>query len=274
MRALAQVRRWLLDDVGSTRPLGLFRIAIVLLIWTRLALDFSHWNSRCLTDAAVGVLLLVVGAMGLIGYRTRFAMAALTLILAVIYFVFGWSEQRLPYQHHHIYLLLICTFLTALGPCERSFTVDAMLARRSGTGWHEEGSLTANRLVLVQLSAIYFWAAVDKTQWTFLSGLRLEQILYLHYYETSFRYLLYRPLITAASVGVVVVEYLLPVLILTGKCRHMAVVLALALHGSFYFWLPVQTFSATMLAMYIFLIPSRVVDEFIGLPTSVKERSL
>lgn len=256
---------WLLHGRGSTRPIAVFRILLVFLVWARLSEELTLWSAQSAAEAAVGFGLLLFGSMVLVGFRTRQAMTCLAVLLGVVYFYFGLFVDRYPYQHHHIYLLFICSALTACGPCDKSFSLDSSLARKEGREVDETGSLTASRLLVIQLASVYFWGAIDKSNVTFLSGLRLEQILYLHYYETVWAdFLLHRPLIVFASNTVIVIEYVLPLLLLTGRCPRLTIAIAVVLHGAFYFLLPVQTFSATMLAMYIFAIPARWIDRFFG----------
>ena len=254
MNVAARVYDWLFEQRGSTRPLALFRIALVILVWTRLSADLALWNATGPIEAMVGLTLLVLGALLLVGIHTRRTAALFATTMVVIYFHLGINEGHVPFTHHHIYLLMICSVLVALGPCERSFSYDAWTAATRGTPLSENGRLTANHLIILQLAAIYFWTAVDKSNFIFLSGLRLDQILHLHYYESVFApILLWKPLVLSASIAVVIVEYALAVLVLSRRNLRLTFGLGLLLHGSFFYLLPVQTFSATMLAMYIML---------------------
>lgn len=252
--------RWLLDAQGSTRPLGLFRILLILLLWARLADELAVWAQETLAQAALGVAFFVLTAVALVGWHTRHAMALLACVLVLIHYDPGVYDGYAPFTHHHIYLLMAATILCALGPCDRSFSVDRVLALRRGQGAPERGSLLVNRLLLLQLAAVYFWGAVDKTNMAFLSGVRLDQILHFHYHESFLEaVMLWGPGIVAASVLVVVVEYFLAIAILLGRWQRLVLALAVVLHGAFYILLPVQTFSVTMLALFLFVVhPDRV----------------
>lgn len=251
---------WLTKGHGSTRPLGLFRIMLVILLWTRFAGDLALWNATDMVTAVSGLGLLLLGALALIGWQTRRVMALLATLMVVVYFHLGINQNYIPFTHHHTYLLMVCTAITAIGPCERSFSLDAWQASNADRPFTEFGSLAPNRLMIVQLAAIYLWAAVDKTNWVFLSGLRLDQILHLHYFDSPFRsFLLWPPLILALSAAVVITEYFLAIGVFVKRFLPAVLIVGLIVHGGFFWLLPVQTFSATMLAMYIFLFNPRSV---------------
>lgn len=246
---------WLLDAHGSTRPLGLFRILLVLLLWARLADELAVWNQETWAQAGLGVAFFLLTTMALIGWHTRRAMVLLAGVMVLVHFDPGLFAGHAPFQHHHVYLLMAATILCALGPCDRSFSLDRVLALRRGQARPEQGPLLVNRLLLLQLAAVYFWGAVDKTNAVFLSGVRLDQVLHFHYHESFLEPLvLWGPGVVAASVLVVVVEYFLAIAILLGRWPRVVLTLAVLLHGAFYILLPVQTFSLTMLAMYLFLV--------------------
>lgn len=249
---VSKLRIWLFEGIGSTRPLGLFRVGLVLLLWTRLGSEMALWQSESWTHLATGLAFFTLTPLAFVGWQTRRVMSLLSVIMVVIYFHLGWDLGYVPFTHHHVYLLVACTVLCSLGPCDRSFSLDSYLARKKKEAWKETGSLVANRLILLQLVAVYFWTAVDKTNLVFLSGTRLEQILWFHYHESLLAPLLLTPLlIKFLAVSVVIVEYLLPILLLISRLAPLAVLLGLLLHGSFFLLLPVQTFSMTMLLMYL-----------------------
>ena len=76
-------------------------------------------------------------------------------------------------------MVSVCSGLLALSPCGRSFSWDRYRALAQARDARdippEYGDLWPQRLIALQLAALYFWAAVDKTNWSFLSGERLEQ---------------------------------------------------------------------------------------------------
>lgn len=254
LKTMRAVNFWLLGEEGSTRPLGLFRIILVMLLWARLADELAFWNVRSLDDAITGAAFFILTPLALVGWHTRRVMTLLSAVMALVYFHLGQNLGHLPFTHHHVYLLFMSTLLCALGPCDRSFSLDRWITVRAGREQIEQGPLTANRLLILQLAAVYFWTAFDKTNWIFLSGVRLNQILHLHYSDTFFEpFLLWPPLVISLSVVVVVVEYFLAVAVLLRRWLILVCVLGVMLHGMFYLLLPVQTFSVTMLAIYLML---------------------
>ena len=103
----------------------------------------------------------------------------------------------------------------------------------------------------------------DKTNADFLSGARLDQILHFHYDGTFMApFILWTPLVVGAAVTVVVVEYFLAIGILLRRWLPAVFLIGFALHLAFYYLLPVSTFSLTMMAMYLFLIPPERVHDF------------
>lgn len=266
MRVIGRAFHWLLHCQGSTRPLGLFRIALVLLLWARFSQELAFWNAVDIEQVAAGLAFFALTPLALIGWQTRRVMTALAILMTLVYFHFGLVQGYAPFTHHHVYLLTICTILCAIGPCERSFSLDRYAALKRKKPAPESGSLLANRLLLLQLTAVYFWAAWDKTNAPFLSGTRLEQIMHFHYSQIEWAQLLLTPeFIVASSVAVVIAEYFLAGAILFRKLLPVALVVGLLLHGVFYVLLPVQTFSLTILSMYIFALPSRTVHETVYL---------
>ena len=102
-------------------------------------------------------------------------------------FIYGHQLGVEPWTHHHTTFLAVITLLIALLPCGHSFSLDRWLAIHkaniNGQDWPEEvGNVWALRLVALQLSAVYFWGAVNKTRIAFLGGDRIEQpLLYLYF---------------------------------------------------------------------------------------------
>lgn len=264
MRAARRFNEWLLEARGSTRPLALFRIMLIFLLWSRFAADVSLWNAENAADLALGAAFFGLTMAALVGWQTNRTLTLLAAVLALIHFHFGLNQGYWPWTHHHVYLLFISTALCALGPAGKSFSMDRWLALKQGKAPSETGSLTANRLLQLQLAAIYFWTAFDKTNEHFFSGIRLDQILHFHYYGTFLEpVILWSPLIVTASITVVVVEYFLAFAILLEKWLPIVFLLGLGLHATFYYLLPVDTFSLTMMTMYLFLLPSNQVHRFI-----------
>ncbi|WP_176480245.1 HTTM domain-containing protein [Mesorhizobium sp. WSM3859] len=169
----------------------------------------------------------------------------------------------------YTYLLAVAALLIALTPCDRSYSLDRYLAvtRAERTGVPppaERGNLWGLRLIVVQLSVLYFFAAFDKSNHAFLSGARLEQI-FLWFYAGSDYPSGLAWLATLVSFGVVALEYCLAFGLPFRATRRDLVLPGLAFHAIIYVTLPVYTFSATMALLYLAYFDADAVDKVIAL---------
>src|SRR5262249_54432679 len=119
----------------------------------------------------------------------------------------GWSS-------HHIYILIVSVSLLAMSPCGRSFSWDRYRAVAQAQDLRdvppEYGELWPQRLIALQLAALYFWAAVDKTNWPFLSGGRLQMAFIWSYTGRVLEPLIsLGAILPMLAIIVVVVEYAL-----------------------------------------------------------------
>ena len=119
--------------------------------------------------------------MMFVGYLSRLACFATGLSVLALY-VAGPVTQTAGWAHHHVYLLAVACLLLAMTDCGRSYSIDRLRAVNAAGRAQpmrddplEYGSLLGQRLIALQLSAMYFWTAIDKTDRAFLSGERLEQ---------------------------------------------------------------------------------------------------
>ncbi len=268
----AAIRRlidWGAELRGSTRPVALIRIGVATLALVRYADEVALFQA----DSPLRVLLAVwffaaILAM-LVGYRTRVAVAAASLALAGMYFGGGFGARIAGWSHHHAYLLLMSTVLLNFTPCGQSYSVDRVLALRRAARAGlppppERGALWGQRLLALQLVAIYFWTVIDKSNWAFLSGERLEQTLVWIYSGRSLEALLLSPWFAMpAAIAVVMVEYFLPVGLLVRRLQPIAIPIGILLHLAFYVMLPVATYSASMVLLYLAVLDPDAVHRFI-----------
>lgn len=281
MKALIETLDRAMSRTGSTRPLALFRIAIACLCYMRFGPELSLHSAETPFQIVVSLAFFLFAALMAIGWMTRAATAMTALILAVLYLQIGWDGGQPGWTHHHHYMLLISAALLSLSPCGRSLSVDAYRARRAALDGgeappEESGPLGVQTLLVLQLCAMYLWTAVDKTTPGFLSGDRLERIFEWTHAGTPLYPLLTAPAFTMpASIAVVILEYVLPVLILTRTRLPIAFAIAFALHAGFYVMLPVQTYSATALAFYLLVLrPEQVHGALDQLIAPARARSL
>jgi hypothetical protein len=203
----------------------------------------------------LSVSFFVATTMMFLGLFTRFAVIWSAIIALIMFYYFGMLLDREPWTHHHTYLLAVATALCALTPCGRSYSVDRWLAlRRAERGGEppppEHGNLWGLRLIALQMSVLYFFTAYDKSNWLFLSGARLEH-LYVLFYGDYPEWPGFHQLAMAAAALVVALEYALAFGMLHATTRRYLVLPGIALHAVFYVMLPVYTYSATMILLYL-----------------------
>jgi hypothetical protein len=108
------------------------------------------------------------------------------------------------------------------------------------------------RLLALQLSAVYFWSAWQKTFANFFSGERIEQILMYLYIGSDYpTWPGFRPLVLAISWTTVILEFVLAFGLWMPRWRKFLLGLGCLFHLGLYYLLPVDTFSLTMCLLYL-----------------------
>lgn len=242
---------------GSTLPMALIRIGLVFLLWARFGAELILPRAAGTGEVVLSLLFFASTAAMLVGWRTRAATALAALVVATMYFGVGAALGRTAWLHHHHYLLMAATLLCALTPCGRSLSLDrvrALAAEAHGgpPAPPERGPLLGLHLMRVQLSALYLWSALDKTGPAFLGGERIEHILGWYYLGSDL------PLGTglrlaavALAVAVTALEFALALAPWWPRLRRIALPLGVVMHAAFYVLLPVATFSATVVLLYL-----------------------
>lgn len=267
-------RDWL-EHQGSTRGAALMRIGFVVLLWRKLAASLVL--SSVYADTPLLVLACVFWVASLaafLGYRSRTAVLVTGIVGIFLYFDQGmFGPMRRIYDHHHLWLLLVCLTLLGFTDCGGSFSVDRWLAVRRAWSRGEEappehGALWGLRLIALQLSAIYFYGAHDKVYLAFPD--RMEHYMLDLYFGSDYPpFPGFRPLMVFSAVATIVIEYWLAVAFWVRRWRTAAVIVGVALHGMFFVVLRVSTFSATMLLCYLATLDPasihRRVDEVMGI---------
>src|SRR5689334_23259356 len=121
---LADFMRWGADAQGSTRPLGLMRIAIATIVFVRFANELSLYQGESLSFLLLGVVFFVLTSMMLVGYRAQASCAGVALTLMIIQYYMGEVVGYPGWSSHHIYILIVSVSLLAMSPCGRSFSWD------------------------------------------------------------------------------------------------------------------------------------------------------
>ncbi len=272
---LRRLADWGPDAEGSTRAAGLMRIGLGCIALIRFGTEVAPWAVNGLFGLVFGAVFFIFAIGTVIGARSRVSVAGLGVTILFFYGL-GTAHIGLPtWGHHHVYLLGVGCLLLSLSACDKSFSLDRMRSLNAHPKGHapdEYGRLWGQRLIALQLSALYFWTAVDKTDWAFVSGQRLEQTFVWIHSGRALEFLLDWPVLMAvASIAVLVVEYWLAVAILMKKWRTVAICVGLTMHASFYLLLPVNTYSITVMVLYLALLDPRSVHDFMDRMTGQHE---
>jgi len=264
----ARFADWAVDTEGSSRSSALIRIGLAMLFWSRWAGELLLYRDQSPIGLFLAANFFVATMLLFLGYHSRIAAVWAGSVGLAMYYYFGFQLGREPWTHHHTYLLAVAALLIALTPCGRSYSLDrylaVMRAERMGVAPPaERGNLWGLRLIVVQLSVLYFFTAFDKTSYAFLSGARLEAI-FLWYYAGSDYPAGLAWLATIVSLAVVALEYGLAFGLPFRATRRYLVLPGLAFHAIIYLTLPVYTFSATMALLYLAYFDADAVDKVIA----------
>jgi len=259
---------WAVCSEGSSRSSALIRIGVAMLFWSRWAGELLLYRDQSPLGLFLAVNFFLATTLLFIGYHSRIAAVWAGAVGLVMYHYFGFQLGREPWTHHHAYLLAVAALLIALTPCGRSYSLDryltVMRAERAGLPPPaERGNLWGLRLIVVQLSVLYFFAAFDKTSYAFLSGARLEAIVLWYYAGSDYPAGLAWPAMIV-SVAVVALEYCLAFGLPFRATRRYLLLPGLAFHAIIYLTLPVYTFSVTMALLYLAYFDADAVDKVIA----------
>ena len=252
--AILALRRWALESEGSTRPLALMRIGTAFMVWMRFAPDLTlQYQSSPEWVALVAVFHFGVGAL-FFGLFTGAASVLVALTLIVMVYGMGVGGVRPDWDHHYSRFLCAVVVLMALAPAGRPYSLDRLWAiRASRNNAPERHNLWVVRLIALQVSAVYFWAAFDKSNSGFLSGARLLQVAM--YVKLGSASLQDDAFAQALSVGIawmtLFTEYSLVFGLFFRRTRWIALTLGVLFHSLLAIALPVGSFSGIMWLLYL-----------------------
>ena len=233
--------------------MALLRIGLALVVWTRFG-DAMMLSPR-VGPAQAGVLFAFwIGTLAMLaGFHAQWAAATTATALIIA----GPALRPHGWSHHHVHLLIAATAMIALTPCGRSYSLDRWRAvlRCEAIGIPlppERGRLGARALIAVQLSAVYFWGAIDKCTVGWLSGDKLESQLMFHVFDSDPPDLPgWRALMLLASVATVLLEFALAIGLWNARARRWLIPAGIAFHVMIYITLPVTVFSALSCLLYL-----------------------
>jgi len=262
---------WGIGTIGSSRSSALIRIGLVFIIWARFAADEELFEHELGWRTVFSILFYVSTVTMLIGYKARISTFIVGILIMTIYNYFGLRLHEMTVSSH-MYWLVIAPLLCALAPCDKSYSLDRWLAVRHArerglTPPPEQGNLWGLRLIVVQLTMMYFWTAVDKVKIDFITGYRLEGI-FAFFYVNQIDIANYAFVLVVLSWMVMLLEFALSFCMPFPKTRRYLVIPGLLLHSVFYLLLPVKTYSITIILLYLAYFDAnkvhRIIDELNG----------
>lgn len=262
MSVPGRIISWGIDYHGSTRPVGLIRIGLALLIWARFGYSMLPLHDLDVGNFTFRIVFFVSTFAMVIGFFSRFACLLSALCVAVLYYHYGQVA-------HHIYLLFVATLFLTLTPAGSSYSLDRWIALQNAEKARraippETGNLLGLRLIALQLAAIYFWGAFGKMNPAFLNGERFQHLLHDFYGGVPFESLPgFEWFCAAAGSGVALFELCLSIGLLTPGVRKLFVPVGIVFHLTIYVFFPVLTFSLTMILLYLAFIPADKVHDFL-----------
>ena len=264
---------WAVGTVASSRSSALIRIGLVFIIWARFAWAARPWDSDFGWPIAFSLLFFIATVAMLIGYKARISTFVTAVLTVSFYYFFGVFLGYEPFTHHHTYWIGIATLFCALTPCDKSYSLDRWLAVRQAQkegrqAPPEEGNVWGLRLIVVQLTMMYIWTAIDKLKNPgFVNGERLQAI-FMYFYPHYSEWMQWIWPFIAVTWVVIILELCLAFGMPFRATRRYLVIPGLLLHGLFFALLPVSTYSITIALLYLaYFDPSqvhRVIDELSG----------
>lgn len=220
-------------------------------------LDGSPLADRTLVTAGYLILSFLAARFAL-GVGGKIEMAAMTTIFGGIYF----SSQLNSYQHHYLMfvVLLLCCFVPW---------------RQSGddkpSKWEPRRSAWAIRLLLVQVSIVYLFAAISKMSPQWWAG----SVLAGQIQPGMIRDLASGIGFANAAKLVVLTELYLAVALHIARLRTSAAIIGIGLHiGIEVAGFDIGLFSYFMLAIYLLVLPERPIVALVDRASRIRLPSL
>lgn len=248
----------------------ILRIFLPLILWAKWASVFRFFNTNDTVFLLTGIIFYISSLFMFIGLYSRVANILLAICCLWIYYGLGVNGSYYDFVHHHTYLLCIAIWILMWAPTGKLFSVDKY---NQDSDINENDNHRLNLLapkwplllICFQVSMVYFWGAYDKLTPLFLSGGALDYIFFD-------LYRLHIDLFTSPEIKffysflgafVVLIEFFLALGLWFKKTRVIACIVGFIVHASFYMLLPVSTFSATMVLLYLSYFPPEEVALFV-----------
>ena len=258
----------LTEHHGSTRSAGILRCLWGLILWARWANELLPFKRHELDHYVLGLLFFASTFGMVIGFFSRLSCFVAGLVTLTMVFYYGYIVGFESWSHHHTTFLAVVTFVLAFTPSGQSFSLDRVLAIRKaekqGLSWPTEfGNVWALRLIGLQLSAIYFWGAIDKCRLAYLGGDRIEQPFMYLYFGSDYPGDWFHFFAIGLAVSTVTLEYFLAFGLWVRRVMFPLMILGVLFHIGIYYLLPVTVFSVASVAAYLAYMPPDEVHRFI-----------
>ena len=260
---------FLVHQEGSSRPAALIRIGLVVLVWTRYASDFLLYKNLEPYYLLHGISLFVASTLLFFGAFTRLAAIGTAATLVSFYYYLGYAKGIEPYTHHHTYVLAVTAVLLACSPCGKSYSWDRWRALKKAQRIGEPppaetGPQWALRLMVLQVSLIYFWSGFDKCNPAFLSGERMEHYaMYLYIGSDYPKSAWFHPAMVGLAWSTVFLEFALAFGLWWKRTHKVLIPFGMMFHAILYVLLPVGTYSLNMWLLYLAVLDPDEVHRFI-----------
>lgn len=248
-RAVSRVFAWI-DADGSTRPAALMRIGLALILMVRFADQMMFRRHVDLLGAAIITVFWLGSLAMLLGMFSQVSSLVLAAVLTYASERYGAAEPM--WHHHHVRLLITSVACIGLSPCGRSYSLDRWRALLRGTAGPERGPLWAVKLVAIQLSAVYFWGAIQKCTGAWMSGDRFEAQLLLFIFDSDPPAIPgWHLMVQLFAIGTVVLELALAVGLWWPRAQRWLIPAGIGFHLIIYVTLPVTVFSVLSCLLYL-----------------------
>ncbi len=183
----------------------------------------------------------------LFGYKTK--ISTLMSGIACMLTVFIYDPR------HHPYLIGLAIFLLFFSDSSRTLSLDS----KSIVLKNESVKFWPIILILIQMSAIYLWGTYAKLNFDYLSGSRLESILYFYWPFENFEYTsLTKNIVIFLTYSTLILEILLGVGLWFKKIQIPLFISGCIMHFMMHFCLPIGSF--TLMVYFIYFLYFIVVN--------------
>lgn len=158
-----------LELEGSTRSLGLLRLATATLLWSSWGFPFILHFDLHPPRLALALSFYLSSLLLLLGLWTRVAAITVALTLLAAAALLGAADPAVWLTQERQLSLLLAVVL-ALAPCGRSLSLDRLRALRRGRAHDERGPLWTLRLLQLCASVLFLTSAFGQLSPTWLGG--------------------------------------------------------------------------------------------------------